>query len=136
MGRSGYSDDCDDNWALIRYRGAVNSAIKGKRGQAFLKELVAALDALPQKRLIAHELEASGEFCALGAVGKCRGVDLKGIDPYDPEGVAKVFGISEALAREIVFMNDEAHYRYPEAPESRWSRMRSWAEGEIVHKAQ
>lgn len=44
MSRSGYNDDCD-GWALIRWRGAVNSAINGKRGQAFLRELVAALDA-------------------------------------------------------------------------------------------
>lgn len=37
MSRSGYTDDCDDQWALIRWRGAVNSAIKGKRGQQALR---------------------------------------------------------------------------------------------------
>jgi hypothetical protein len=131
MSRSGYSDDCDQ-WALIRWRGAVNSAIKGKRGQAFLRELIAALDALPEKKLIAHELEAAGEFCALGAVGKCRGMDTKNIDPEDPERVAKSFGISTALAREIVYMNDEGSWR-SETPESRWSRMRAWAESELVN---
>jgi len=47
MSRSGYSDDCDDQWSLICWRGAVKSAIRGKRGQAFLKEMLAALDALP-----------------------------------------------------------------------------------------
>jgi hypothetical protein len=130
MSRSGYSDDCD-NWSMIRWRGAVNAAIKGKRGQAFLRELIAALDALPEKKLIAHELEEAGEFCALGAVGKCRGMDVKNIDPHDPERVAKSFGISTALTREIVFMNDEATYRL-ETPDSRWSRMRAWAEGELV----
>jgi hypothetical protein len=41
MSRSGYSDDCD-GWALIRWRGAVNSAIKGRRGQQALREIVAA----------------------------------------------------------------------------------------------
>lgn len=35
MSRSGYSDDCY-GWELICWRGAVNSAIKGKRGQSFL----------------------------------------------------------------------------------------------------
>ncbi len=136
MSRSGYSDCCDDNWALICWRGAVNSAIKGKRGQAFLRELIAALDALPEKKLIAHELEEAGEFCALGAVGKCRGMDIKNIDPEDPQSVAKAFGIAPALAREIVFMNDESHHYCPEPPENRWRRMRAWAEGELVHKAQ
>lgn len=32
MSRCGYSDDYDQ-WALIRWRGAVESAIRGKRGQ-------------------------------------------------------------------------------------------------------
>jgi hypothetical protein len=130
MSRSGYSDDCTE-WALICWRGAVNSAIKGKRGQAFLRELIAALDALPEKKLIAHELEENGEFCALGAVGRCRGLDVKNIDPDDPEQVAKSFGIANAMAREIAFMNDEGQYP-KETPESRWSRMRAWAEGELV----
>lgn len=50
MSRSGYSDDYDfDNWQLIRWRGAVNSAINGRRGQAFLKELLTAIEALPEK---------------------------------------------------------------------------------------
>ena len=34
MSRSGYTDECD-GWELVRWRGAVNSAIRGKRGQAF-----------------------------------------------------------------------------------------------------
>ena len=55
MSRSGYSEDCD-GWALVRWRGAVKSAIRGQRGQAFLRELLAALDAIPDKRLIAEEL--------------------------------------------------------------------------------
>lgn len=59
MSRSGYSDDYDgDNWDLIRWRGAVTSAIRGKRGQAFLREALAALDAMPEKQLIAGDLVA------------------------------------------------------------------------------
>jgi hypothetical protein len=46
MSRSGYSDDHSE-WDLIRWRGAVASAIRGKRGQAFLRELLVALDAMP-----------------------------------------------------------------------------------------
>lgn len=33
MSRSGYSEDLD-MWDLIRWRGAVKSALRGKRGQA------------------------------------------------------------------------------------------------------
>lgn len=108
MSRSGYSDDCDDNWALIRWRGAVNSAIRGKRGQAVLRELLAALDALPEQRLAADSLvTADGEFCTLGALGRARGLDMNTIDPDDREAVASAFGVAEALAAEIMYLNDE-----------------------------
>ncbi len=49
MSRSGYSDDCDN---LQLWRQAVDRAISGKRGQAVLREMLASLEALPQKRLI------------------------------------------------------------------------------------
>lgn len=124
MSRSGYSDDCD-GWSLIRWRGAVASAMRGHRGQAFLKELLAALDAMPEKKLIAHELEQDGCYCALGVIGAARGMDLKSIDPHDTVRVAKEFGLADAMAKEIVFMNDEANW-YEETPETRWVRMRAW----------
>ena len=154
MSRSGYTDDCDDQWALIRWRGAVKSAIRGARGQAMLRELIAALDALPEKRLAADSLvNADGEFCTLGALGRARGLDMSAIDPGDREAVAKAFGIAEALAAEIMFENDEGmvdshvykraeicgplrawerrfvtYYEPNEhAPEQRWRAMRAWA---------
>lgn len=127
MSRSGYSDDCD-GWALIRWRGAVSSALRGHRGQAFLKELLHALDAMPQKRLIADDLEAGGEVCALGCIGHSRGIDMANIDPYDSETVASTFGIASAMAREIMYQNDDWTH---EAPEQRWHRMRAWVEGQI-----
>lgn len=106
MSRSGYSDDCA-GWSLIRWRGAVNSAIKGKRGQEFLRELAAAMDAMPEKRLIADELQADGGFCTIGVLGHARGLDMTSVDPYDREQVGQVFDIAPALAAEIVFENDE-----------------------------
>lgn len=48
MSRSEYSENLD-SWSLIRWRGQVVSAIRGKRGQAFLRELVDALEAMPEK---------------------------------------------------------------------------------------
>lgn len=126
MSRSGYSEDCD-GWELIMWRGAVDSAIRGKRGQAFLREMLAALDAMPEKRLITDDLEASGEVCALGSVGKARGLDMSELDPEDRYTVANVFGISRAMAAEIVFENDDgAGYWSKETPEVRWHRMRAW----------
>lgn len=129
MSRSGYTDDCD-GWDLIRWRGAVNSALKGSRGQAFLREMIAALDALPEKVLIPEKLEADGRVCALGSVGKLRGMDMATIDPEDRDGVASVFGIAKAMASEIMYENDE--WWYDDTPEHRWLRMRKWAESHLV----
>lgn len=134
MSRSGYSDDCD-GWALIRWRGAVNAAIRGKRGQATLLELAVALDALPEKRLAANSLvTADGEFCTLGALGRARGMTMSTIEADDREAVASAFGIAEALAAEIMYMNDENPFFYstaPEAAEKRWQYMRKWVADQI-----
>lgn len=125
MSRSGYDEDADyDQWAFIRWRGVVASSIRGKRGQAFLRELVDALDAMPEKRLIAHDLQIGGEVCAIGSVGARRGIDMTNLDPQDPDTIASVFGIATPLVQEIEWMNDEAFYRA--TPERRWVEMRAW----------
>jgi hypothetical protein len=132
MSRSGYSDDTDDQWAHIRWRGAVSSALRGAKGQAFLNELDAALDALPEKKLVANELEGDGCFCALGAVGKARGIDLAKIDTYDHEALSKTFGIAPAMAQEIMWINDEAAtWRGEDQDEQRWQEVKNWIKKEI-----
>lgn len=132
MSRSGYSEDCDDQWALIRWRGAVASAIRGKRGQAFLEEMLSALDSLPHKRLIAGNLEEDGEVCAIGSVGFQRGINMSKIDPYDREPLSAAFGIPPALAAEIMYENDDGvGYWTKESPENRWQRIRNWVENNI-----
>lgn len=127
MSRSGYSEDWDgENWDLIRYRGAVKSAFRGKRGQSFLREMVAAMDALPVHELAADSLQTvTGEVCALGAVGLARGMDMTAIDPDDTQAVADQFGIAKAMAAEIVYENDEGFYE-PVSPAQRFQQMRSW----------
>jgi hypothetical protein len=134
MSRSGYTDDCESDWTLICWRGAVKRAINGRRGQAFLKEMLAALDAMPEKRLIRDELiDADGAVCAVGAVGKARGCDMTAVDPHDYHSVAGLFGVSRALVQEIEYENDEgAGYWREETPEQRFSRVRRWVGGKIV----
>jgi hypothetical protein len=130
MSRHGYHDDCDlDPLDLGRWRGRVASAIRGRRGQKLLRDLVAALDAMPEKCLIARELESEGQVCALGAVGLARGIDMSGIDPEDAEQIAVTFDIAEPLAREIMYENDDEYHDM--TPERRWEYMRSWAEKRI-----
>lgn len=131
MSRSGYDDDCD-GWALVRWRGAVSSAMRGARGQALMRDLLGALDAMPEKRLIAESLEAGGEVCALGCLGRTKGIDVSQLNPENAEAVARTFDIAPALAREIVFVNDN---RWRETEEQRWIRMRAWVARKI-HAAQ
>jgi hypothetical protein len=133
MSRSGYSDDLDYS-RLNLWRGAVASALRGKRGQAFLRELIAALDAMPEKKLISSLLkDENGCVCALGAVGQARGLALPEYDPddYIADTMGSKFGIAHAMAGEIMFENDEGFWG-TETPEQRWTRMRRWAESNII----
>ena len=68
MSRSGYSEDCDDYLAMGRAIAVRNKAMRGKRGRAFLAELLAVLDAMPVKELIREELvEGAGPMQQLRA---------------------------------------------------------------------
>lgn len=143
MSRSGYSDDID-NWQMIKWRGIVASAIRGRRGQAMLRDLLAALDAMPEKALIVHGLETEdGDVCALGALAKARGIDISKLDPDEPQGIAAIFDIATPLAQEIVYLNDEYFYRrWDESaknmvdvtPEARWAGMRAWCASQIKER--
>ena len=123
MSRSGYTYDVDQ-WQSIMWHGQVASSIRGKRGQEFLRALLAAFDEMPDKRLIADDLERGGQVCAIGALGRARGVDMSKLDPDDDCSVAASFNIATPLACEIFFMNDELIQN--ETPEQRWSRMRNY----------
>lgn len=137
MSRSGYIDDDYGDGFFQReralYRGRVASTIRGKKGQAFLKALVEALDAMPEKRLIVDELQnKKGEVCAIGALGLAKNVRMDDLDAGDADEVAKRFDISSVLAREVVYLNDECYLdRGKETPEDRWKRMRDWAKSHI-----
>lgn len=134
MSRHDYTDDCDDNLALGRWRGRVKSAIRGKRGQAFLREMRDALDALPEKRLITDELvTAEGDVCAIGAVALARGCDVSNLDPEEADKVAEQFGIAEVLVREIVYENDEflTWSKNQDLSAARWVHMRKWVDRHI-----
>lgn len=141
MSRSGYTDDSEN---LGLWRGAVERAIRGKRGQAFLREMADALDAMPARELIAGEVvRDETHVCAIGAVAVARGMEVSSLDIYDGESVGKAFGVAKALACEIAYENDEfralstrdadGHWqRSPdETPSERWTRMRAWVAAQI-----
>lgn len=132
MSRSGYSED-GDNPGL--WRGAVERAITGRRGQAFLREMAAALDAMPVKELITEAVVKDSEHvCAIGAVALARKIDISGLDIDDGDAVGRVFGIARALACEIAFENDE-QWAPHETPASRWLRMRQWVREHLTEES-
>lgn len=130
MSRSGYSEDCE---YLGLWRGAVTSAIRGKRGQAFLREMAQALDAMPVKELVADDVVRDSEHvCGLGSVALARGLDVTHLDIENGDAVGQLFGIASAMAREIAFVNDDDFGRSAETPAERWVRMRAWVQAEFV----
>lgn len=128
MSRSGYSDNYE---YIALYTRTVNNAFRGKRGQAFLLELAKAMDAMPERRLIAGELIGeTGEVCAIGSYCKAKGIDVDAIDYDDPEAVGNLVGVARCMAAEIEYMNDEDGPEN-ETPEQRWIRMRKWIQKTI-----
>lgn len=135
MSRSGYCEDFgdDEGQSLGLYRASVARAIQGKRGQAFLREMAAALDAMPVKELIAGEVVSpEGQACAIGSVALARGLDVKKIDVTDADEVGRTFGVARSLAAEIAFENDDDFARNSaETPAQRWARMRKWVAAQV-----
>lgn len=135
MSRSGYMGDLDDldleHSDLIQYRGRVASATRGARGQAMLRELLEALDAMPAKELIQDDLvgRETGACCTIGALLVHKEVP----DPWkyheDNEKLADELDVDECLVAEIEYENDE-FYRL-EGPAERWERMRKWVANQI-----
>lgn len=141
MSRSGYYDD-GDNWGLICWRGAVASAMRGKRGQSFLVELLSTLDAMPEKRLLVVTVNKPEGCCTLGSISAARGIETADLDSQIDSGddwevaekLASRLDIAPAMAKEIVYMNDEGAWG-SETPEQRWIRMRQWVVESIKETA-
>ncbi len=138
MSRSGYSDDSDDYEGPELYRRAVENALNGKRGQAFLRELLEAFDALDEKKLIEGYLKDGDRVCAIGAVGVRRGVDMSRLDPEDSDSIGRTFGIARCLVAEIAFVNDDefAYFGASETDEHRFQRVRKWVVENIKESVQ
>ena len=144
MSRITYSDDCYDADAADMLRGYAfagncDRALKGKKGQKALRELVAALEALPEKRLAKGFVETkTGEVCALGALARARGCDVSRFTRYaewdwDDDVtslLAKALGITFPLAWQVMDANDNlcAHC----TPEKRYERVLAWARSQIT----
>lgn len=153
--RIGYTEEEDYPGQFGLWQGNCQRSLKGKAGQAILRELEAALLALPSKRLIASSLvDAHGEVCAIGALAEFKGEitdDMIGQGEYDMEEVGIQLGMPRLVAWKIVEMNDlqfagtdlvfgEGPYRWPNeqpyayvevTPEQRYERMLKWVREQV-----
>ena len=130
VSRHGYSDDLDP-LDLGRWRGQVLSASRGKRGQAFFRSLIEALDAMPVKELGSGDMvDEQGCDCALAALDRHRGGDPENLDPYDHKSLGREFNIAHQLSQEVMFINDECWPHNDKA--KRWHEVRDWAAKQII----
>lgn len=152
MSRSGYVDcDGENDLAMYGWRANVRRCMAGRKGQAFMWQLYLALEALPERALVTGSLvNRDGDYCALGAVARFRGLEIPEHLRETAEGepdedefqaaMGSLLGIKDMLAREVMYHNDEdddwhevpgppkrhCSLRRSDNPKERWQRMRVW----------
>lgn len=123
MSRTSWSEDFRDDApaAVNLFQGNVKRSMRGKAGQAALRELEAALLAMPEKELYSGLfVGTTGAVCALGAVAVARkeatGLSrdealaaCADVDPEDSEEEGEALGFPRLVAEAIVWENDEAN---------------------------
>ncbi|HMN97453.1 MAG TPA: hypothetical protein PKC43_06140 [Phycisphaerales bacterium] len=145
MSRSCYSDDLDSA-ALAMWRGRVMSAIRGRRGQRLLRDLLSALEAMPDRELIRGDLVVDGACCALGAVALHRGLraqvdEIQRELPRDEwddhddgernEMIAAALDVATCMVQEIADVNDDWG-PHDQTPAQRHARMLAWVRGHLA----
>ena len=134
-----------DNEGPNTYPLCLRSQLRSKKGQAFLREILGALDALPEKKLIGDAIAKDGCTCGLGALAVQRRVaagedrdavlaelaainvdttsaDFDGEDMHD--WAARVMDAPVYLACEIASLNDMKEWeRVPCFDVPRWPGM-------------
>jgi len=157
-----YEPDCiEDELRMWAFQGNIKRAVAGKKGQKFLREMEAALLALPVKRLTkgaladAHEHsfpnrlgyvpEATGDVCALGAVAAARAVaagkDRKGAlqelaEKFDPSEQGWV--LTDEAAHHLKISHPLAYAVVEKndecsakTPEERYERVLAWVQAKL-----
>ena len=115
-------------------------SIRGRRGQAELKQLEAALRALPQQRLTKDTLVEGDDVCAIGAYARYKGFTLADYDPEDEtDQVGVAAGMPRLVAWSVVAQNDlhcNTFWGIPlvrdMTPEERYVKVLAWVRGHIV----
>jgi hypothetical protein len=100
----------------------VSDRYASKAGQRFLAELIAALDALPHKRLSCGPHNAFGDCCSLVAMIRHK--------PAYMQDCGRAGWCDDVAAT-----NDGGAFGWLEPRRWRWVRMRAWASSQIAQQA-
>lgn len=140
-----WEDDNWDEWANLdcgRWERNSRAVLKSKRGIKSLRELEAALLALPVKRLIRDDLcipvsvQDDGEIiyrvCAIGALAIHKGIEPEKLHEWNEEGregtveTGESLGLRRTLAYVIGELNDISPRS--ETEEQRYERVLKWVQ--------
>lgn len=126
----------------VRWQRNSAMTLKSKRGQQMLRDLEAALLALPQKRLLGdtfYEPE-SGEVCALAAYARHKGCDVEKLQRLELDSgeeqadwVAWMYDQARTLTWNIIDLNDNGggYFVRHETPEQRYERVLQWVQSHL-----
>ena len=140
--RVDYSEDEEYGGQFHLWQSNCRRSRRGKKGQAALRELEAALIALPNKRIQKDVfVERSGETCAIGALMLHRKVsagmtrqqaeeECAALDRDDTEEHGISVGLPRLVAWSVAVENDE--WNREDSPEERYLRILGWVRGELV----
>lgn len=154
--RINYTDEEERPGQFALWDANCRRSMRGKAGQRELRELEAALLALPEKRLIDGALvDDEGGVCAIACYAKHKGVDLSNFDPEDESDEAGIAGgMPRLVAWQVVAFNDlhcdtvwevalgpiqRGHGQYkggiphvrPMTPEERYEKVLAWVRREL-----
>lgn len=106
--RLNWTDEEDRPGQFALWSANCRRSLRGKAGQHALRELEAALLALPEKRLIKDLLtDHEGGVCAVACYAKHKGLDLSTFDPEDEsDEVGIAAGMPRLVAWQVVALND------------------------------
>lgn len=143
----GEIDDADDQRRYNLHQGVIAKQMRSRKGQAFLRELIASLEALPEKRLVNDAVAKDGCVCGLGAIALRRRVDagedrdavladlanvevdVRDGDEHVSEWAERELGAQQNVASAIAWTTDADEGTI--TPEQRYERVLSWAKSQV-----
>lgn len=136
--RIGYSENEDFPGQFFLWQANCDRSLSGKAGQRSLRELEAALLALPTKRLVEGEVDNGVDCCAVGALARYK--QITPVTRFPDENMEEVgveCGMPRMVAWKVVEMNDVEFGSYARSltPEQRYHAVLDWVRYRIAAPA-